>query len=180
MKNSRKLKKITAEASRFFTKSQTFVFSKVFRSNTNCTSIKCSNWFCRIAGLISQLCKFFENFQKLLAILLVQNLCCPASAGSRYIGIPLEVLDGIELNFESTSQNRQRVARQTQPLFPFSISNLNNLAETEEIDQDDKRVAQILDYVDFGAQTGPNGSFSWFADYPAQPWTSSCKFFYVK
>ena len=25
----------------------------------------------------------------------------------------------------------------------------------------------VLDYVDFGAHTGPNGAFSWYADYPS-------------
>ncbi|XP_014206921.1 uncharacterized protein LOC106638328 [Copidosoma floridanum] len=109
--------------------------------------------------------------------------CCfgPALAGARYIAIPIDGLDVIELSPISASANHQlvagspapangpRMARQTpeSSYVPLAVSTLHHAESAHRPDRP-AATAHVYDYVDFGAHTGPNGAFSWYADYPSQ------------
>ncbi|XP_023288100.1 uncharacterized protein LOC105703817 [Orussus abietinus] len=97
-------------------------------------------------------------------------------AGSRYIAIPINEIDVIELNPIAQAmpaipgiQHPARIARQAETYVPVSISAIHR---TEEVEAGPPRFerspSQILDYVDFGAHTGANGAFGWYADYPTR------------
>lgn len=79
------------------------------------------------------------------------------TAATRYLAIPIDGIDVIEVN----PILPQRVPRQTEAY--VVASHAEPESQVPRID----RSSQILDYVDFGAQTGTNGAFSWYADYPA-------------
>lgn len=63
-------------------------------------------------------------------------------------------------------QMSQRAPRQTEAYIPQIFSHGQQL-RSEERQQPRLERSPIFDYVDFGAQTGNNGAYSWFADYPA-------------
>ncbi|KAK0179584.1 hypothetical protein PV327_005323 [Microctonus hyperodae] len=94
-------------------------------------------------------------------ILLLSFGVSMVTAASRYIAIPIDNIDIIEVNPIAPSQ---RVSRQTEAYVPLVIS---NRPELENQEPRIERSSPILDYVDFGSQTGANGAFSWYADYPA-------------
>ncbi|KAL6430026.1 hypothetical protein ACFW04_007676 [Cataglyphis niger] len=82
--------------------------------------------------------------------------------GRRYLAIPVDGIEGIDV-IEVNPIISSRVARQTEAYIPVAIPSV--------VHQDDLReqrsATHVLDYVDFGGQTGSNGAFSWYADYPA-------------
>ena len=86
-------------------------------------------------------------------------------AGPRYIAIPIDGVDVIELSPLPTSSAGAgpRIARQTEAYLPMAV----HQQHASEFEQSRPATAHILDYVDFGAHTGPNGAFSWYADYPS-------------
>ncbi|XP_050458015.1 uncharacterized protein LOC126854897 [Cataglyphis hispanica] len=84
--------------------------------------------------------------------------------GRRYIAIPVDGIEGIDvIEVNPITSSLSRVARQTEAYIPVAIPSV--------VHQDDSReqrsATHVLDYVDFGGQTGSNGAFSWYADYPA-------------
>ncbi|XP_078050365.1 uncharacterized protein LOC144476916 [Augochlora pura] len=83
-----------------------------------------------------------------------------ATAGRRYIAIPVDGIDVIEL-----SPVVARIARHTDGYVPAPAP--SNHQEDPESLRLERSVNPILDYVDFGGYTGSNGAFSWYADYPA-------------
>ncbi|XP_076296128.1 uncharacterized protein LOC143216713 [Lasioglossum baleicum] len=82
-----------------------------------------------------------------------------AAAGRRYIAIPVDGIDVIELSPATT-----RIARQSEGYAPIP-SNHRDDSESPRLDRSVNN--PVLDYVDFGGYTGSNGAFSWYADYPA-------------
>lgn len=48
--------------------------------------------------------------------------------------------------------------------FPRQVENPEGEVSTFKPQRDEP----ILDFVDFGSQTGANGAYSWYADFPAQ------------
>ncbi|XP_033228281.1 uncharacterized protein LOC117180074 [Belonocnema kinseyi] len=79
--------------------------------------------------------------------------------GTRYIAIPIDGMDIFELNPIAPPTPQARLPRQTHVIHP---------TETESPAQRPERsTAEILDFVDFGAHTGANGAYSWYADYPS-------------
>ncbi|XP_031841516.1 uncharacterized protein LOC116430924 [Nomia melanderi] len=83
-----------------------------------------------------------------------------ALAGRRYIAIPVDGVDVIEL-----SPVTPRIARQAGSYIPIAIP--SNHQDDLENPRLERSVTPVLDYVDFGGYTGSNGAFSWYADYPA-------------
>ncbi|OXU30177.1 uncharacterized protein LOC107980697 [Nasonia vitripennis] len=104
-------------------------------------------------------------------------------AGPRYIAIPIDGVDVIELNPIGPPPSvplspGPRYPRQAEGYMPVAVSSLHHAPEPmieQTIQLQPARpersvsahTAHILDYVDFGAHTGPNGAFSWYADYPS-------------
>ncbi|XP_076663377.1 uncharacterized protein LOC143366310 [Andrena cerasifolii] len=83
-----------------------------------------------------------------------------AFAGRRYIAIPVDGIDVIELSPIALP----RIPRQADGLVPLALSSIR---QEEPESRRLERSNPVLDYVDFGGQTGSNGAFSWYADYPA-------------
>ncbi|XP_044009668.1 uncharacterized protein LOC122853322 isoform X2 [Aphidius gifuensis] len=79
-------------------------------------------------------------------------------AGRKYIAIPIDGLDVFELS--PVVQQVQRLPRQTEAYV------VHQNEPESQVPRIERSNSQIMDYVDFGAQTGNNGAFSWFADYP--------------
>ncbi|KAK1120859.1 hypothetical protein K0M31_011060 [Melipona bicolor] len=86
-----------------------------------------------------------------------------ALAGRRYIAIPVDGIDVIELS--PMAPATARIARQTEAYVPVAVPSVTH--EELRSPRLERSNAHILDYVDFGGQTGSNGAFSWYADYPA-------------
>ncbi|XP_029049540.1 uncharacterized protein LOC114879113 [Osmia bicornis bicornis] len=85
------------------------------------------------------------------------------SAGRRYIAIPIDGLDVIELS--PVTLPVPRITRQTEAYVPVEVPSVSQ--EELKNPRAERSAAHILDYVDFGGQTNSNGAFSWYADYPA-------------
>ncbi|XP_047348886.1 uncharacterized protein LOC124948776 [Vespa velutina] len=98
-------------------------------------------------------------------LLLTSYGVCDVLAGRRYIAIPIDGIDVLELNPISLSASR--IARQADPAayVPIAVPNLHH--EELENSRAERSIGQILDYVDYGGHTGSNGAFGWYADYPA-------------
>ncbi|KZC10385.1 hypothetical protein WN55_01501, partial [Dufourea novaeangliae] len=88
-----------------------------------------------------------------------------ASAGRRYIAIPVDGIDVIELS--PVTPPNGRIVRQTEGYVPITIPSVRQ-EDTSDIQRLERSASPILDYVDFGGYTGSNGAFSWYADYPAR------------
>ncbi|XP_057327852.1 uncharacterized protein LOC130669137 [Microplitis mediator] len=104
-----------------------------------------------------------------LNFLLVFYSASIVTAATRYLAIPIDGMDIIEVNplqQQQQLQMPQRAPRQTEAYIPQIFSHGHQL-RAEERQQPRLERSPILDYVDFGAQTGNNGAYSWFADYPA-------------
>ncbi|XP_076618502.1 uncharacterized protein LOC143340441 [Colletes latitarsis] len=86
-----------------------------------------------------------------------------ALAGRRYIAIPVDGFDVIELS--PIAPTAPRIARQIETHVPIAVSSIHQ--EDPENLRSERSTSPILDYVDFGGYTGSNGAFSWYADYPA-------------
>ena len=86
-----------------------------------------------------------------------------ALAGRRYIAIPVDGFDVIELS--PVPPATARITRQTEAYLPVAVPSVSQ--EEPRSLRSERSNARILDYVDFGGQTGSNGAFSWYADYPA-------------
>lgn len=86
-----------------------------------------------------------------------------ALAGRRYIAIPVDGIDVIELS--PISPAVPRITRQIEAHVPVPVPNVHT--EDLENQRAERSASPILDYVDFGGYTGSNGAFSWYADYPA-------------
>ncbi|OAD59810.1 hypothetical protein WN48_07930, partial [Eufriesea mexicana] len=86
-----------------------------------------------------------------------------ASAGRRYIAIPVDGIDVIELSPMAPATSR--IARQTEAYVPIAVPSISQ--DELKSSRAERSNGHILDYVDFGGQTGTNGAFSWYADYPA-------------
>ncbi|XP_016914114.1 uncharacterized protein LOC107999002 [Apis cerana] len=86
-----------------------------------------------------------------------------ALAGRRYIAIPMDGIDVIELS--PVAPPTPRIARQTEAYIPIPVPSISQ--EELKSPRQERSNVHILDYVDFGGQTGSNGAFSWYADYPA-------------
>ncbi|XP_066589117.1 uncharacterized protein [Prorops nasuta] len=86
-------------------------------------------------------------------------------SGRRYIAIPIDGLDVLELNqMTSPAATFPRNPRQTETYIPIAV----HQEEVESLPRPERSTTtHILDYVDFGGHTGSNGAFSWYADYPA-------------
>ncbi|KAF3419854.1 hypothetical protein E2986_12206 [Frieseomelitta varia] len=87
-----------------------------------------------------------------------------ALAGRRYIAIPVDGIDVIELS--PMAPATARIPRQTEAYVPVAVPSVTH-EELKGPRLERSSNAHILDYVDFGGQTGSNGAFSWYADYPA-------------
>ncbi|XP_029163816.1 uncharacterized protein LOC114935234 [Nylanderia fulva] len=88
-----------------------------------------------------------------------------ALGGRRYIAIPVDGIEGIDV-IEVSPITSSRVARQTEAYVPVPVPSV--VHQDDSRDQRSERSAtRVLDYVDFGGQTGSDGAFSWYADYPA-------------
>lgn len=88
-------------------------------------------------------------------------------AGRRYIAIPIDGIDVLELNPISLT-SAPRVPRQADPAYVPQLANVPNLHHEElENSRAERSIGHILDYVDYGGHTGSNGAFGWYADYPA-------------
>lgn len=83
-------------------------------------------------------------------------------AGKKYIAIPIDGLDIFELS--PVVQQVQRLPRQTEA---YVMANVHQNEPESQVPRIERSNQQILDYVDFGSQTGANGAYSWYADYPA-------------
>lgn len=84
--------------------------------------------------------------------------------GRRYIAIPVDGIEGIDvIEVNPITASLSRVARQTEAYIPVAIPSVVHQDNSRE----QRSATHILDYVDFGGQTGSNGAFSWYADYPA-------------
>ncbi|XP_043467819.1 uncharacterized protein LOC122502033 [Leptopilina heterotoma] len=91
---------------------------------------------------------------------------CMVMGGTHYIAIPIDGIDFIELNQISPPSSRH--PRQTETYVPLAVSNIHSEINENPVHVPERRSsAHILDYVDFGAHTGANGAYSWFADYPS-------------
>ncbi|XP_011302334.1 uncharacterized protein [Fopius arisanus] len=122
-----------------------------------------------MSPLVSSTIQFYDNHQpEAITALNMNNLCVlllvtgvsMAAAGTRYIAIPIDGIDVIEVN--PILPPAPRYPRQTEAYL------VSNQQETEsQVPRIERSTAQILDYVDFGAQTGMNGAYSWYTDYPA-------------
>lgn len=86
--------------------------------------------------------------------------------GTRYIAIPIEGIDVIELN--PISPPSSRLPRETETYVPVAVSNIHPDSIENPVQRTERSSAHILDYVDFGAHTGANGAYTWYADYPAR------------
>ncbi|XP_063972880.1 uncharacterized protein LOC135160357 isoform X2 [Diachasmimorpha longicaudata] len=99
-----------------------------------------------------------KHYECVLVFLLGVSM---AAAGTRYIAIPIDGIDVIEVN--SILPQAPRYPRHTEAYL------VPNPQETEsQVPRIERSASQILDYVDFGAQTGVNGAYSWYADYPTR------------
>ncbi|KAK2580725.1 hypothetical protein KPH14_011353 [Odynerus spinipes] len=97
-------------------------------------------------------------------LLLMLYGVCSALAGRRYIAIPIDGIDVIELN--PIAAPTPRIPRQAEPAYlPIAVPNLHQ--EELENPRAERSIGHILDYVDYGGHTGSNGAFGWYADYPA-------------
>ncbi|KAJ8680678.1 hypothetical protein QAD02_016465 [Eretmocerus hayati] len=117
--------------------------------------------------------KNFEKSQQASLLILI-NFSINAEAGARYIAIPIDNVDVIELSpvgptnpiiNPSTSGLSQRYPRQASPIAEVYPHQTRSSEPSEPITR--HLGAHVLDYVDFGAHTGPNGAFSWYADFPS-------------
>ncbi|EFN87090.1 hypothetical protein EAI_06766 [Harpegnathos saltator] len=100
-----------------------------------------------------------NNLSTVLALLCV---VCDVLGGRRYIAIPVDGVDGIDIiEVNSIAPSLSRMARQTEAYMPAGVVHQDDSERTE------RSATRILDYVDFGGHTGSNGAFSWYADYPA-------------
>lgn len=134
------------------------------------TSTKSSRFFfisCKIQRISK---KQYNKIKLIFKILPLQTvtflLLCGvygALAGRRYIAIPMDGIDVIELS--PVAPPTPRIARQTEAYIPIPVPNISQ--EELKNPRQERSNAHILDYVDFGGQTGSNGAFSWYADYPA-------------
>ena len=90
------------------------------------------------------------------------------AGASRYIAIPIDEIDIIEVN--PISHQAPRYPRQTETYVPALVSGIHH----EDLENPSPRIprsdAHVMDYVDFGAHTGNNGAYSWYADYPTHHW----------
>ncbi|XP_076239198.1 uncharacterized protein LOC143182211 [Calliopsis andreniformis] len=87
---------------------------------------------------------------------------CGALGGRRYIAIPVDGVDVIELS--PITPALPRITRQAEGPIPLALPSIRQDGpEGSRLE----RSTPILDYVDFGGHTGSNGAFSWYADYPA-------------
>ena len=86
--------------------------------------------------------------------------------GPRYIAIPIDGIDVIELN--PIAPPSPRLPRQTEAYVPVAVSNIHPDSIENPDQRPERSTAHILDYVDFGAHTGANGAYSWYADYPSR------------
>ncbi|XP_011506597.1 PREDICTED: uncharacterized protein LOC105369054 [Ceratosolen solmsi marchali] len=88
-------------------------------------------------------------------------------AGPRYIAIPIDGVDVIELN----PVGGPRISRHAEAYGPIPAPGPQQppepMLEQPVPLRPERATAHILDYVDFGGHTGPNGAFSWYADYPS-------------
>ncbi|KAL0128827.1 hypothetical protein PUN28_003897 [Cardiocondyla obscurior] len=92
---------------------------------------------------------------------------CGVLGGRRYIAIPVDGIDGIDvIEVNPITTSLSRVPRQTEAYVPVVVPNTSH-QDDSEIHRSERSAARVLDYVDFGGQTGSNGAFSWYADYPA-------------
>lgn len=92
---------------------------------------------------------------------------CGVLGGRRYIAIPVDGIDGIDvIEVNPITSSLPRVARQTEAYVPIAISGVPH-QDDSEIQRSERSATRVLDYVDFGGHTGSNGAFSWYADYPA-------------
>ncbi|CAD6216287.1 GSCOCG00004438001-RA-CDS [Cotesia congregata] len=90
------------------------------------------------------------------------------TAATRYLAIPIDGMDIIEVNPQQQfhpQQIQQRPPRQTEAYIPQILSHGQQLQQERQQPRIER--SPILDYVDFGAQTGNNGAYNWFVDYPA-------------
>lgn len=87
--------------------------------------------------------------------------------GRRYIAIPVDGIEGIDvIEVSPITASLSRVARQTEAYVPVAVPSVVHQDDSRE-HRSERSATHILDYVDFGGQTGSNGAFSWYADYPA-------------
>ncbi|XP_034945748.1 uncharacterized protein [Chelonus insularis] len=96
-------------------------------------------------------------------ILTLLSIVSFVSGATRYLAIPIDGIDIIEVNPMS-----QRVTRQAEAYSPITYTNHQRNDVDHQSSPRIDRLQPILDYVDFGSQSGSNGAFSWFADYPAR------------
>ncbi|XP_014609886.1 PREDICTED: uncharacterized protein LOC106789874 [Polistes canadensis] len=103
----------------------------------------------------------------LVVLLLTLYGVCDVLAGRRYIAIPIDGIDVLELNPISASV--PRIARQAEPAayVPITMPNLHHEEYDNPPQRAERSIGHILDYVDYGGHTGSNGAFGWYADYPA-------------
>ncbi|KAL7304115.1 hypothetical protein TKK_0003572 [Trichogramma kaykai] len=136
------------------------------------------------------LSKYACGTNAFLRLIALATLCLNLTqAGTRYIAIPIDNVDIIEL--DPVPSYPSRFPRQADTSYATSSSlqqqqqyphnhQYHHHHHREPVGiieqpQPQQQVAaasnplvtkHILDYVDFGAHTGPNGAFSWYADYP--------------
>lgn len=115
----------------------------------------------RQTELLSLLSVHHERTMNNLGItLMLLCIVCGVLGGRRYIAIPVDGIEGIDV-IEVNPLTSSRVTRQTEAYVP-------SVHQDDPREQRSERSAtHVLDYVDFGGQTGSNGAFSWYADYPA-------------
>lgn len=90
---------------------------------------------------------------------------CGALGGRRYIAIPVDGIEGIDV-IEVSPITSSRVARQTEAYVPIPVPNVIHQDNSRE-QRSERSATRVLDYIDFGGQTGSDGAYSWYADYPA-------------
>ncbi|KYQ56427.1 hypothetical protein ALC60_04504, partial [Trachymyrmex zeteki] len=89
---------------------------------------------------------------------------CSVLGDRRYIAIPVDSIDVIEVN--SIAPSLSRVTKQMEAYVPVAVSSVSH-QDDSEIQHSERLAAHVLDYVDFGGHTSSNGAFSWYTDYPA-------------
>ncbi|KMQ89647.1 tudor and kh domain-containing protein, partial [Lasius niger] len=95
------------------------------------------------------------------------SVVCGALGGRRYIAIPVDGIEGIDvIEVSPITSSLSRVARQTEAYVPIAVPSVVHQDDSRE-QRSERSAARVLDYVDFGGQTGSDGAFSWYADYPA-------------
>ncbi|XP_032671101.1 uncharacterized protein LOC116844084 [Odontomachus brunneus] len=102
-----------------------------------------------------------NNLSTTLSLLCV---VCSVLGGRRYIAIPVDSIDGIDvIEVNSIAPSLSRVARQTE-----AYIGVPSVIHQDDLEHSERSTTRILDYIDFGGHTGSNGAFSWYADYPAR------------